>query len=410
MGYCQLNEGSGKKLQVNFTMRDLSDMTLNCTLWEDYAAKFIKYMGDKKQGGPVVVMLKYAKIKEEGRYPLSVSNTYGYTRLFINDNLPEINNFKDSLPKDDVSQSQSQLMCTQSYSSSQLTSEEDFLSNNMILPIANIIQLDQITYCVTAATIEKVKSTRHGWYYFACHKCPKIAKGDNAPYTCEDGHNTETEIVKYKLEMEISYEGEVTTFVFWDREVTQLLGVSASHLRSNMIQAGITNRLEYPLMMDGLAGKNFVAKVKWQPRWKTFSVVCLKVEPELFAKVITKFPKYQPASVHVQDDPTDDTIGDIQVQDNDHTVSTHDMSASSEYDPDSLNQITPLSKMKTVDASQNYESLSQLTPNYLKSVAEATPAQLAPPNNTAQPDTTDEITPAKQSSSKRVRLIKQEKK
>jgi hypothetical protein len=54
----------------------------------------------------------------------------------------------------------------------------------------------QITYCVTAATIEKVKSTRHGWYYFACHKCPKIAKGDNAPYTCEDGHNTETEIVK----------------------------------------------------------------------------------------------------------------------------------------------------------------------------------------------------------------------
>jgi hypothetical protein len=41
-------------------------MTLNCTLWEDYAAKFIKYMGDKKQGGPVVVMLKYAKIKEEG--------------------------------------------------------------------------------------------------------------------------------------------------------------------------------------------------------------------------------------------------------------------------------------------------------------------------------------------------------
>jgi hypothetical protein len=50
-----------------------------------------------------------------------------------------------SLPKDDVSQSQSQLMCTKYYSSSQLTSEEDFLSNNMILPIANIIQLDQVS-------------------------------------------------------------------------------------------------------------------------------------------------------------------------------------------------------------------------------------------------------------------------
>jgi hypothetical protein len=29
MGYCQLNEGSGKKLQVNFTMRDLRYIITN---------------------------------------------------------------------------------------------------------------------------------------------------------------------------------------------------------------------------------------------------------------------------------------------------------------------------------------------------------------------------------------------
>ncbi|RHN60508.1 hypothetical protein MtrunA17_Chr4g0026601 [Medicago truncatula] len=31
MSYCQLHEGIGKKLQVNFTLRDLSVITLNCT-------------------------------------------------------------------------------------------------------------------------------------------------------------------------------------------------------------------------------------------------------------------------------------------------------------------------------------------------------------------------------------------
>lgn len=55
----------------------------------------------------------------------------------------------------------------------------------------------QISYCVTVATIEKVNSTKHGWYFLACHKCPKIARGEKPPYTCDDGHNTETEIVRY---------------------------------------------------------------------------------------------------------------------------------------------------------------------------------------------------------------------
>jgi len=67
----------------------------------------------------------------------------------------------------------------------------------MLLIIHTSIIVLQMTYCVTVAKVEKVNSTGNGWYYFACHKCPKIAKGDKAPYTCNDGHNTETEIVRY---------------------------------------------------------------------------------------------------------------------------------------------------------------------------------------------------------------------
>jgi hypothetical protein len=30
-----------------------------------------------------------------GRFPLSISNTYSFTKLFINDDIPEINQFRE---------------------------------------------------------------------------------------------------------------------------------------------------------------------------------------------------------------------------------------------------------------------------------------------------------------------------
>lgn len=91
----------------------------------------------------------------------------------------------------------------------------------------------------------------------------------------------------------MSYENEKTTFVIWDREVHQLLGISAAQLRTNMIQVGITNILEFPLILDTLSSKSMVAKVKWQPKWKTCSVVNLKVDKVFENQVIKKFPQHQ---------------------------------------------------------------------------------------------------------------------
>ncbi|RHN55670.1 putative nucleic acid-binding protein [Medicago truncatula] len=42
------------------------DITLNCTLWESYAGTFIRYNNERKEQGPVIVLLKYGKVKEEG--------------------------------------------------------------------------------------------------------------------------------------------------------------------------------------------------------------------------------------------------------------------------------------------------------------------------------------------------------
>jgi hypothetical protein len=86
------------------------------------------------------------------------------------------------------------------------------------------------------------------------------------------------------------------------------------------------------------------------------------------------------------------------------------LSASSEYDPEGMTQTTPLSKMKNVEMCSNLETLSQLTPTVLKTLAESTTDKIISIDVPSMPKTHADDTPAKHSSSKRVKLIKQEKK
>jgi len=47
------------------------------------------------------------------------------------------------------------------------------------------------------------------------------------------------------------------------------------------------------MIMDSLAGKSIVVKVKWQPKWKTCSVVTLKEGPAFVDQIKNKFPEHQ---------------------------------------------------------------------------------------------------------------------
>jgi len=44
--------------------------------------------------------------------------------------------------------------------------------------------------------------------------------------------------------------------------------------------------------MDTLVGKSMFAKVKWQPKWKTCSIVTLKVDKVFENQVKNKFPEH----------------------------------------------------------------------------------------------------------------------
>ncbi|KAL5052381.1 hypothetical protein RYX36_033063, partial [Vicia faba] len=94
----------------------------------------------------------------------------------------------------------------------------------------------RITFCATVAETKFLVVSPFGWYYRACHLCPCIARGDVPPFECEAGHSTETEIFRYKIEIEVAYAGKCCNFVFWNRECELLLGVSTYQLCHTMIQ------------------------------------------------------------------------------------------------------------------------------------------------------------------------------
>ncbi|XP_058745812.1 uncharacterized protein LOC131618650 [Vicia villosa] len=280
IGYAQTNSGA-KKQQINMVLRDHINNMVNSTLWESYADQFTRFNKEMVDASlPTIVLLQYAKFKEEGKFPLSVTNTYNVTVLCVDPDFPLMKDFLDKMPKESIVTLSDQLgsnsyLSSHNSKNTQLSPMQKLLSKAVVLPIADIIQLRDITFCATVATTKLLVASPFGWYYRACHMCQSIARGDKAPFECEAGHETMAEIYRYKIEIEVAHGGNSCNFVFWNKECEILLGLSAAQLRDTMIKAGITDPLEFPLALDEKLNMEMAMKVKWHPHWKNCLVVML---------------------------------------------------------------------------------------------------------------------------------------
>ncbi|XP_058733985.1 uncharacterized protein LOC131605671 [Vicia villosa] len=98
IGYSQTTSGA-RKQQINMMLRDGGETTINCTLWESYAEQFMKFKQEREDdSGPIFVMIQYAKVKEQGKFPLSVTNTFNVTVLGLNTDLLPMKEFIERIP------------------------------------------------------------------------------------------------------------------------------------------------------------------------------------------------------------------------------------------------------------------------------------------------------------------------
>ncbi|XP_058725833.1 uncharacterized protein LOC131597139 [Vicia villosa] len=259
IGYAQTESGA-KKQQISMVLRDHSNNMLNCTLWESYADQFIRFNIDRVAASlPIVVLLQYAKVKEEGKYTLFVTNTYNVALLCVDADFPVMKDFIDRMPEESRVTLSDQLggnsqLSSQNSENQQLTPVQKLLSKAVVLPIAEIIQLKDIRFCATVATTKLLVVSPFGWYYRACHMCQSIARGNNPPFECEAGHEIMAEVFRYKIEIEVTHGCKSCNFVFWNRECE--------------MQDGITDPLDFPLALDQLL-KLEMAMKQLKEKWGT---------------------------------------------------------------------------------------------------------------------------------------------
>ncbi|KAK2389502.1 replication protein A 70 kDa DNA-binding subunit B [Trifolium repens] len=281
IGSAQTTASAGK-LNISFTVKDLAGKILDCILWEATASKFIEYCKSRTETGPLIIIFRHARlILPTERYPLQISNAWTGTRLIINEDVPEINEFKKSLPADNTYATQHQLM-----SSSSQSPDDQFIGGHRVLKLADINQLAKDEIVITVVTTDKVKPSDRGWYFPGCTTCIKQTYGTSPPYTCRpDKHETQVPVLRYRIDVQVSDGDETSRFVFWDNTLIELLGVTAAALQQNMIQDGFDDPLDYPNDLDEMMGRTFAFRIKWQKDWRQGSVLEIKDNKEFVQKL-----------------------------------------------------------------------------------------------------------------------------
>nr|GEW52371.1 hypothetical protein [Tanacetum cinerariifolium] len=175
--------------QLRFELQDTMGVRLSITLWGPYAEQVDEALGDRTKLS--ILIMQFAKHKIYRGKP-SLSNLYNCTRFFINEDIPEIINFKKSVvaivgtetPKHPIAP-----LVTYK----KIFVRDEFLTHLDKVNLAYIRDIRKAMSCVIVGTIKCVERETK-WYYLGCRACnfgvdPKT----------EDYKDKESGLVKKKI-------------------------------------------------------------------------------------------------------------------------------------------------------------------------------------------------------------------
>ncbi|KAI5398234.1 hypothetical protein KIW84_063864 [Lathyrus oleraceus] len=142
----------GKKIVVSVVLKDLKGNCINCNLWEIYGSKFLAYYNDPKNNGAIVILLTHAMVKDG-----QVSNAWSGSKLLINEDIHEIQDFMSKLPTNEQKEKPTQSAKSLSNWSggSQYSPVERFVHNAKCMSLSQFCKIKHETLCVTVATTLK---------------------------------------------------------------------------------------------------------------------------------------------------------------------------------------------------------------------------------------------------------------
>ncbi|KAI5409072.1 hypothetical protein KIW84_054766 [Lathyrus oleraceus] len=206
---------------------------------------------------------------------LEVSNAWSGSKLLINEDIPEIQDFMSKLPTNEQKEKPTQSAKSLSNWSggSQYSTVERFVHNAKCMSLSQFCKIKHETLCVTVATTLKFAVSKYGWFYYGCTRCSSKAPNPEKAYECSCGQKVEQPIPRYKIEIYVSNGESKYRFVFWDSECAAILGMTAEFMHNSMVE------------LEMLLNKKMAFRVKVQPTFSQASVWKL-CDDEAFVKEI----------------------------------------------------------------------------------------------------------------------------
>ncbi|VFQ74628.1 unnamed protein product [Cuscuta campestris] len=271
---------------IELTLEDTRGQQLRCTLWGDYIEKFNESVGAGITN-PILIV-QFGRPKEYMK-EVSISTSFHVTKLILDNDCEEAKEFLKAFKNgDEDSRSSSTFTLTQS---SEVT--EDSNANLRITTIKNLLTETADGYYWIMADIVSVENYKD-WYYLACNNktCSRKVYVDGDCFRCEQCEKTMTHVeYRYKVTLTLMDESGHATFILWDQECKEIMGIPASKLRDIMIERnGDDNdfpvELEQAVLSKSGLFKTILRNATYYTRIKgprTFGVLNMVTDPKTVA-------------------------------------------------------------------------------------------------------------------------------
>ncbi|XP_031108662.1 uncharacterized protein LOC116013149 [Ipomoea triloba] len=251
------NIGGNNARLIDFVLEDAHGKKLTCTFWGDHVSK-IQHLYEAPSKDLVIVLIQFCRIKrglKDGE--VKICSSYDVTQVLFNLDYPEFINFRDSLT--DIGY-QTPMRSIASLSSFSFTNTMDESSSKSmeLITINEIYDNDKYGDFWVATRIQGIVNPTD-WFYSSCrkpgcYKKLKISEGVNKCFKCFQ--IWEIGILRYKITLRVVDIKGNASFLLWDRECQELIGIPATELYEK------SNKTNQPLQqITELVGKTLLFQI-----------------------------------------------------------------------------------------------------------------------------------------------------
>ncbi|CAH1451560.1 unnamed protein product [Lactuca virosa] len=258
------------KHYIKLTLSNLDSVHLKVTIFGSQAYQISEYLKNNPTVNCVVIVMQFLKLNIWNGIGEAKSH-FEVTKLFINSDIYEINEFKNKLKcHDNFGITEKSITTLQSYSSSYT---DDFKGNFPLKTVCEITEPIKEMKFLLVASIVNIRQNLP-WYYEACNKYGKkiipVPKANHS-YTnpegisktmvveCTNAQCKKSEfqtVIKYIIPMNVQDCTGTIGLTLFDREAKRLLNISAYELKKIHDAAGDSDAL-FPMQLNVLKNRKF---------------------------------------------------------------------------------------------------------------------------------------------------------